>query len=88
MVHGALYICEKGSVANMDREHIHEGNRLHRVIVQVEKKSGEVVEATAYQANAEFVQDGLKPSEIYLNEILEGADIIPEEYAEHLRSLK
>jgi len=58
------------------------------VVVQVEKKNGQVVEATAYQANEEFVEDGLKPSEIYLNEILEGEDIIPKEYADYLRSLK
>jgi len=88
VVHGALYVCEKGSLANMDREHIDEGNRLHRVVVQVEKKNGQVVEATAYQANEEFVEDGLKPSEIYLNEILEGEDIISKEYADYLRTLK
>lgn len=87
VVHGALYVCEKGSMVNMDHEHIHEDNRLQRIIVQVEKKSGELVEATAYQANIEHVQDGLTPSEIYLNEILEGEDIIPKEYAEYLRSL-
>jgi len=58
------------------------------VVVQVEKKNGQVVEATAYQANEEFVEDGLKPSEIYLNEILEGEDIISKEYADYLRTLK
>ena len=39
-VHGALYICEKGSMCKMDHEHIHEGNRFHRVIVKVEKRNG------------------------------------------------
>lgn len=84
-VYEALYVCQKGSLAKLDE---HEAGRLRRVIVQVEKKSGEVVEATAYQANAEYVKDGLKPSEIYLNEILEGADIIPKEYEEYLKSVK
>ena len=37
-VYGALYICEKGSLLNMDQEHIHEGNRFHRVTIKVEKK--------------------------------------------------
>ena len=61
-VHGALYICEKGSMCKMDHEHIHEGNRFHRVIVKVEKRNGEVVDAIAYEANKECVKGGLKPS--------------------------
>ena len=80
-VHGALYICQKGSMCKMDHEHIHEGNRFHRVIVKVEKRNGEVVDAIAYKANKECVKGGLKPSEIYLNEILEGEDLLPKEYA-------
>ena len=87
-VHGALYICEKGSICKMDHEHIHEGNRFHRVIVKVEKRNGEVVDAIAYKANKECVKGGLKPSEIYLSEILEGEDLLPKEYAAYLRSLK
>ena len=72
VVHGALYACEKGTLASLDREHIHEGNRFRRVIVQVETKNGEAVNAVAYQANKDFVNKKLKPSEVYLNEILEG----------------
>ena len=87
-VHGALYACEKGTLASLDREHIHEGNRFRRVIVQVQTKNGEAVNAVAYQANKEFVNKQLKPSEAYLNEILEGEDIIPLEYAEYIRSFK
>lgn len=87
-VYGALYTCEKGSMANMDKEHIVEGNRLRRHTVQVEKKNGELVQATAYRANDEFVNKELKPSEVYLSEILEGEDIIPKEYAEYIRSFK
>ena len=86
-VHGALYICEKGSMCKMDHEHIHEGNRFHRVIVKVEKRNGEVVDATAYKANEECVKGGLKPSETYLSEILEGEDLLPKEYAAYLRNL-
>ena len=86
-VHGALYICQKGSMCKMDHEHIHEGNRFHRVIVKVEKRNGEVVDAIAYEANKECVTGGLKPSQIYLNEILEGEDLLPKEYAAYLRNL-
>ena len=64
-----------------------EGNRFRRVIVQIETKNG-AVNAVAYQANKEFVNKQLKPSEAYLNEILEGEDIIPKGYAEYIRSFK
>lgn len=84
-VHGALYVCKKGSLAKLDE---HEAGRLGRVKVQVEKESGEVVEAIAYQAYEEYVTNGLKPSDNYLNEILEGEDIIPKEYADYFRGLK
>lgn len=85
VVYGALYCCEKGSMARLDA---FEAGRLRRIVVKVEKNNGEVVEAFAFQANEEFVKEGLKPSEVYLNEMLEGEDIIPKEYAEYLRSLK
>ena len=84
-VYGALYVCKKGSLAKLDE---HEAGRLGRVQVQVEKQSGEVVEAMAYQAYEEYVKNGLKPSDKYLNEILEGEDIIPAEYADYFRGLK
>ena len=85
IVYGALYYCEKGSMARLDA---FEAGRLHRIIVKVEKESGELVEASAFQAYDEFVRAGLKPSEAYENEMLEGEDIIPKKYAEYLRSLK
>lgn len=87
-VHGALYTCEKGSLANLDNEHIVQSNRFHRETVRVEKNGGEIVEATVYTANEGFVNKEVKPSEVYLNEILEGEDLIPKEYAEYLRSFK
>ena len=84
VVYGALYLCAKESVANLDA---YEDKVLSRVTVKVEKENGDVVEATAFRANAEFVKEGLKPSEVYLNEMLEGEDIIPKEHAEFLRRL-
>lgn len=85
IVYGALYYCEKGSMAMLDA---FEAGRLHWIIVEVKKDNGELVEASAFQAYDEFVKEGLKPSDAYLNEVLEGEDIIPKEYAEYLRSLK
>ena len=54
--------------------------------VQVERKSGEIVDATAYQAYEKYVKEELKPSQIYINEILEGEDLIPKEYADYFRN--
>ena len=85
IVYGALYCCEKGSMAMLDA---FEAGRLRRIVVKVEKNTGEVVEAFAFQAYQEFVREGLKPSEVYVNEMLEGEDIIPKEYAEYLKNLK
>ena len=82
-VYGALYICLKGSLAKLDE---HEAGRLRKVVVQVERKSGEIVDEIAYQAYEEYVKKGLKPSQIYLHEILEGEDLIPEEYANYFRN--
>ena len=72
-VYGALYICLKGSLAKLDE---HEAGRLRRVNVH----------ATAYQAYEKYVKEGLKPSQIYINEILEGEDLIPKEYADYFRN--
>ena len=85
VVYGALYTCDEQGIANMDKV---EGEPLRRITVQVEKGSGEVVQATVYQAKEEFTKRGLKPNELYLNEMLEGEDILPKKYAEYLRSLK
>ena len=46
-VYSALYICLKESLAKLDE---HEARRLRKVIVQVERKSGEIVDVIAYQA--------------------------------------
>ena len=75
-------------MCKIDHEQIHEGNRFHRVIFKVEKRNGEVVDAIAYKANKEFVKGGLKPSAIYLNDILEGEDLLTKDYTAYLRNLK
>ena len=41
---------------------------------------------TAYQAYEKYVKEELKPSQIYINEILEGEDLIPKEYADYFRN--
>ena len=78
-----LILSHIGSLTKLDE---HEAGRLRIVNVQVERKSGEIVDATAYQAYEEYVKKGLKPSQIYLHEILEGEDLIPKEYADYFRN--
>ena len=56
------------------------------MIAQLERKSREIADATAYQACEEYVKEGLKPSQIYLNDIIEGEDLIPKEYADYFRN--
>ena len=86
-VFGALYACQEGSVANLDREHVSQGH-FRRVVVQVERASGATVDAVTYIANEACIVKGLKPSLEYFNTILEGEDILPKDYVEFLRKLK
>ena len=65
-----------------------EGEKLRRINVHVKKESGEMILATTYQGKEEFTKTGLRPSETYLNEMLEGEDILPEGYADYLKTLK
>ena len=51
------------------------------MIAQLERKSREIAEACE-----EYVKEGLKPSQIYLNDIIEGEDLIPKEYADYFRN--
>ena len=44
------------------------------------------MDATAYQAYEKYVKEELKQSQIYINEILEGEDLIPKEYADYFRN--
>lgn len=85
VVYGALYSYDEQGIANMDEA---EGEKLRRINVHVKKESGEMIQATTYQGKEEFTKTGLRPSETYLNEMLEGEDILPEGYADYLKTLK
>ena len=82
----ALVMLILSHIRSLTKLDEHEAGNLRRVNVQVERKSGEIVDATAYQAYEEYVKEELKPSQIYLNEILEGEDLIPKEYADYFRN--
>ena len=82
----ALVMLILSHIRSLTKLNEHEAGNLRIVNVQVERKSGEIVDATAYQAYEEYVKEELKPSQIYLNEILEGEDLIPKEYADYFRN--
>ena len=82
----ALVMLILSHIRSLTKLDEHEAGNLRIVNVQVERKSGEIVDATAYQAYEEYVKEELKPSQIYLNEILEGEDLIPKEYADYFRN--
>lgn len=88
MVHGALYICEPGSLKSLDADHVDVGI-FKRIDVKVKRASGETINASAYIATGkEFLKEGLKPSKEYLSEILEGEDIVPANYFTFLKSFE
>lgn len=88
VVCGALYKCKAGSMASLDREYVHEGGCFCRMVVRVETGEGKAVNAFTYSANEGYAVEGLTPSAVYLNTILEGEDILPEDYLKFLRSFR
>ena len=69
-----------------DEEHIKSGH-VRRITVPVVRSNGEVVEAFAYQANDEFIKEGVKPSREYVETILEGSDLLPDSHVQTLRDI-
>lgn len=65
-----------------------EGEKLRRINVYVEKESGEMIQVIMYQGKEEFIKIGFCLSEVYLNEMLEGEDILLEGYVDYLKILK
>jgi gamma-glutamylcyclotransferase (GGCT)/AIG2-like uncharacterized protein YtfP len=86
-VNGALYTLSPVSMDKLDEEHINIGGHYKRITIQVVKDGGQEVKAITYKANDEFIKDGLHPSRQYLEEMLEGSDILPKNYVETLQEL-
>lgn len=88
VVHGALYTLKPVAMENNDQEHVKRGGHYRRITVSVTRNSGEVVEAFAYKANDEYINDSaVKPSREYLETILEGSDILPDSHVQTLREM-
>jgi len=83
-VHGILYDIEEDELAAIDR---HEGaTRGHysRESIEVLLADGCKLEAIAYIACSEWIEDGLLPTKEYLNHLLAGADYLPPVYVNWL----
>ncbi|HHV57187.1 MAG TPA: hypothetical protein GXX50_05415 [Firmicutes bacterium] len=87
VVEGVLYQITKQELLWL---HTHEGfpNDYERCLVQVERRdTGETVDAVAYVARRDKVQEGLKPTAGYLAHLLAGADYLSPEYVRRLQNV-
>lgn len=79
VVEGVLYkLCDEQSIEFMDP---FEGYpiRYSRFLLPVETAAGPV-DAWVYTANADFIQEGLRPARWYLNHLLAGEAYLSTEY--------
>jgi len=79
IVEGMLYSVE--SLELLDK---YEGAPKHysRIILNIEG-----IDAYVYVANKEYIKEGLKPKQEYLNHLLEGKEYLSEEYFEKLKNI-
>ena len=86
MVEGALYEIPAEDIQKIDRA---EGAPRHyrRTRVTTRLADGAEVEAEVYIAQPEWVREGLKPDQEYLNHLLAGKDLLSKSYYEKLLSV-
>lgn len=86
-VEGVLYEIPDSDLQKLDQC---EGYPSHynRIEVEVQLDNGSKVRALTYVANPEKVKSGLKPSKEYLSYLLEGSDLLSEEYRRKLSGLE
>jgi gamma-glutamylcyclotransferase (GGCT)/AIG2-like uncharacterized protein YtfP len=84
VVEGIIYEIPSSDIAKLD---CCEGYPFHydKIKVRVKLDSGQEVEAVTYIAQPDKIRSGLKPSKEYLNHLLKGCNILPEEYCARLR---
>ncbi|MCS6897348.1 MAG: gamma-glutamylcyclotransferase [Nitrospira sp.] len=85
-VWGAVYRCSPNALNDLDRCEGVSGGHYTRKKVRVRVDSGEAVEAIAYMAGNQFINNELRPSQEYLEIILRGAreHDLPDEYIRRL----
>jgi gamma-glutamylcyclotransferase (GGCT)/AIG2-like uncharacterized protein YtfP len=88
-VWGVIYLCNLKAIQEMDRYEGVAGGNYERILVTVEKESGEKVEAITYVAGGAFVCNPGNPSVEYLERIVSGArhHSLPDQYVRMIKSL-
>lgn len=85
-VEGIVYEIDEGELKKLDS---YEGCPLHyfrkSIIIEIEQNKKEAI---AYIANPHQTKDGLKPSKDYLKHLINGTDILSEDYKEKLKNTK
>lgn len=83
IVEGVLYDMRDSDISKLDK---YEGYPEHycRILVTV-LNDGQEIEAITYIANSNNIRTGLRPSKEYLNHLLNGCDLLSEEYCNRLK---
>jgi gamma-glutamylcyclotransferase (GGCT)/AIG2-like uncharacterized protein YtfP len=87
IVEGILYEIEDEDINKLDK---FEGVPRHyrRINLRVKLDSQEIVEATTYIAQTDMTRQGLKPTKQYLNHLLQGCDLLSQEYCDKLKKME
>lgn len=88
VVYGALYVVEADGIEKLDRAEGVSTNHYTRKIMKVTTEYGIEVDAVVYVAHEDKVSTNLIPSKTYLDHILKGKDVMPEEYYKILAATK
>jgi cation transport regulator ChaC len=88
-VWGVTYLCGQGAMEKLDKCEGVSGGHYYRKSVEVIVDDGSIFSAIAYIAGEDFVIAESRPSDEYLNHILNGArkHELPEAYIEQIKSI-
>jgi len=82
---GVIYDLTEDELKRIDcREGVHNGHYMRR-LVHVKSSTGLQLEATVHVACDEWVEKGLLPSKEYLNHLLAGAELLPDDHVQWLQ---
>jgi len=84
VVDGVLYETTGEGLRNLDKYEGVKSGHYRRETLKVLTPDGAEVEAVVYVAVAGMTQEGLKPSQAYLDHLLAGREFLSEAYYQHL----
>ena len=82
---GILYEIDDKNIVKLDKFEGYPNHYIKKAI-KVELENGNEVDALVYLARPDKIKDGLKPTKKYLNNLMEGRDLISENYNNFLQS--